>query len=163
MSCEFEHQRMFSINILSDDPDRRYKGALFYDKFETAESYNLGGQWGSSDGMGLSIICVRSMEGYDVVVYSTICIDSENHIYGLDDRTYFCLYDETTDSLVCDGKGKHKYVKYYDDYVYELLEEVNYGACSSVFRFEDKNIVWENTDTGEVTVLPPVADAFPEM
>ena len=94
------------------------------------------------------------------MVFSPICIDSENHIYESDDRYYFCLYDETTDSLVCDGKGEHTYIKYYDYDRFELLEEVDYGTCSAVFRLENGNMVWENTDTGEITVLPPVADAF---
>lgn len=44
--------------------------------------------------------------------------------------------------------------------MFEVLNEVYLGPCSAVFRLENGNLVWENTDTGEIEVILPYEDMY---
>lgn len=162
MSAEFYHQRTSVLAIYNDGSDlngNTYKGFLDYNGPEITAGDHFLGQW--EENTGYTCRGMKAVDRYNMYVFCDNCIDSENHIYASEEWIYDCIYDETMDSLVCNGKGIHNQKKFYeDDEIFEVLDEVYLGTCSAVFRFENKNLVWENTDTGEIMVLPPHKDMY---
>ena len=142
----FEHYRDTCYPMCSGDTDAR----IMYHENDNTEGDHFIGIW---EDEYYHVSCERLLDGY--MVYISCENEYGNNNLEHSEWRFFCMYDGNV--LVCDGKGE------YDTTVFMVnngdeVTQLSYDEvrdCSAVFRFDNGNLVWENTDSGEKKIFSP--------